>query len=237
MLAPGDRILAAVSGGADSVCLAVVLHELGYDLSIGHVNHGLRGTDSDEDETFTARLAQLLGLKFFTRRVVLFGGNIEAVGRDARRDFFHELAATHGFTKIAVAHTRNDRVETFLLNLLRGAGSAGLAAMPAVSGRTIRPLLGVGRDQIEAYLAEQGQTYRTDATNLNLDFARNRLRHLVIPQLSSEFNPNLLETLHRTAEILEDEDDWMQTLAEIWLSQHGTKEEGGFVIPVEPLVT
>src|SRR4030095_4166149 len=109
-----------------------------------HLNHGLRGAESDEDETFTARLAQRLGLKFFTRRVVLFSGNIEAVGRDARRDFFCELADAHAFTKIAVAHTRNDRVETFLLNLLRGAGSSGLAAMPAVSGRTIRPLIEVG---------------------------------------------------------------------------------------------
>jgi tRNA(Ile)-lysidine synthase len=235
MLAPGDRILAAVSGGADSVCLAVVLHELGYDLSVAHVNHGLRGAESDEDETFTARLAERLGLRFFTRRVVLFGGNIEAAGRDARRDFFNESADNHGFTKIAVAHTLNDRVETFLLNLLRGAGSAGLAAMPAVSGRTIRPLVEVGREEIEAYLAERKQAFRTDASNLNLDFSRNRLRHIVIPQLSSEFNPNLVETLHRTAEILEKEDDWMQTLVEAWLNQHGTKEEGGFVIPVEAL--
>src|SRR5262245_32955535 len=113
MLVPRDRVLAGVSGGADSVCLALVLRELGYEIAIVHVNHGLRGADSDTDEAFTASLARDLGVPFFTRRVALIGGNIEAAGRDARKDFFKELSDQHGFTKTAVAHTRNDRVETF----------------------------------------------------------------------------------------------------------------------------
>src|SRR5438552_2703868 len=119
MIAPRDRILVGVSGGADSVCLALVLKELRYELAIAHVNHGLRGPESDEDAAFVAALAQRMGLTFFQRRVVLIGGNMEAAGRDARKDFFFELARKHGYSKVAVAHSRQDRIETFLLNLLR----------------------------------------------------------------------------------------------------------------------
>ncbi len=235
MLSLQDRILAAVSGGADSVCLAVVLNELGYDVAIAHVNHGLRGVASDDDAAFVAGLAQSLGLKSFTRRVLLVGGNIEATGRDARKDFFDELSAQYGFTKVATGHTRNDRVETFLLNLLRGAGSTGLAALPPVSGKIIRPLIEVTREEIEEYLVGRNQTFRTDSSNFSLEFARNRIRHVVIPKLLSEFNPNLVETLSRTAEILEDEEAWTRTIAEEWLNLNGTNDERGFVIPVQPL--
>jgi len=235
MLVPGDRVLAGVSGGADSVCLVLVLKELGYDVAIAHVNHSLRGAESDSDETFTAALAQQLGMKFFRRKVLLLAGNIEAGGREARKDFFAQLAREHGFTKIAVAHSRQDRIETFLLNLLRGAGPSGLISMPPVSGSTIRPLLESDRDEIEAYLEARKQHWRVDASNLDQDFARNRLRHSVLPQLLTEFNPNLLKTLSRTVEILEGEDAWTRGLAEEWLTRNGTKEEDAFVIEVEPL--
>jgi tRNA(Ile)-lysidine synthase len=237
MIASGDCVLVGVSGGADSVCLALALKELGYPIAIAHLNHGLRGPGADEDERFTAALAQRLGVRFFTRKVLLIMGNTEAAGRDARRDFFNELAEQHGFTKIALAHTRNDRVETFLINLLRGAGPEGLVSMAPVSGKIIRPLIETSREQIEAYLEEQNQPWQTDDTNFDLGFARNRLRHVVIPTLTSEFNPNLIETLTRTVEILEGEDEWMRSLAEDWLRKNGTKEEDDFVIRVDALHT
>src|SRR5262245_34267883 len=232
MILPHDRILVTVSGGADSVCLMLVLRELGYEIAVAHVNHGLRGPASDDDERFTAKLARDLGLTFFAQKVVLPGGNVEAAGRIARKEFFNELAHTHGFSKIAVAHTRNDRIETFLLHLLRGAGPAGLSSMAAVSGNTIRPLIGTSRDEVEAYLKEKNQSWRTDTTNFDLAFARNRLRHNVIPKLSADFNPNLMATISRTVEILEDEDAWMQILVEEWLNRNGTKEPDQFVIEV-----
>lgn len=235
MLKLSERVLAGVSGGADSVCLVLVLKELGYQVAIAHLNHRLRGPESDEDETFTATLAQRLGFRYFSRKVWLIAGNTEASGRDARRDFFDELAEQHGFTKIALAHTRNDRVETFLINLLRGSGSEGLVSMVPVSGKIIRPLIETSREDIEAYLKERNQAWRTDSTNFDLGFARNRLRHVVIPDLASEFNPNLVETLTRTVEILEGEDAWMRALAEEWLSKNGTKVEEDFVIRVEAL--
>ena len=154
MLVACDRVLAGVSGGADSVCLLLVLKELEYDIAVAHVNHGLRGAESDEDEEFTRQLAERLGVKFFGKRVSLPAeeGNIEAAGREARKEFFAELVREHGFTKIALAHTKNDRVETFMMNLLRGSGSEGLVSMAPVTASTVRPLIESTRQDIEAYM-------------------------------------------------------------------------------------
>ena len=121
------------------------------------------------------------------------------------------------------------------MNLLRGSGSEGLVAMAAVSGNIIRPLIEEGRDEVEAYLKEQDQGWQTDSTNFDPVFARNRLRHIVLPELASKFNPNLIRTVARTIEILEGEDAWMQTFTEQWLGKNGTKEEEDFVIPVAAL--
>jgi len=235
MLSPRDRVLAGVSGGADSLCLALALKELGIEAAIAHVNHGLRGAESDADEAFTQGLAETLGVKFFSKKVALSGPNVEAAGREARKTFFNEVCRTNGFSKIALAHTRNDRVETFLLNLLRGSGSEGLVSMAPVTENTIRPLIESGREEVEAYLKEQHQPWRTDSTNFDLNFARNRLRHVAIPKLASDFNPNLIETLARTVEILEGEDTWMRALTNEWLSRNGTKEQGDFVVRVAGL--
>ena len=235
MLNPRDRVLTAVSGGADSVCLALVLKELGIEIAIAHVNHGLRGEESDADEVFTKELAQSLGVSFFSRKVTLSGPNLEAAGREARRAFFDEVCRQNGLSKIALAHTRNDRVETFLMNLLRGSGSEGLVSMAPVTENTIRPLIQSGREEVEAYLKEQNQSWRTDSTNFDLGFARNRLRHATIPKLASNFNPNLIDTLARTVEILEGEDAWMRALTNEWLSRNGTKEQDDFVIRVAGL--
>jgi tRNA(Ile)-lysidine synthase len=213
----------------------LVLTDHGYKLGIAHVNHQLRGADSEEDERFTATLAQKLEVPYFSRRVLLISGNVEATGRAARRDFFDEVAHQNGFSKIALAHTRNDRVETFLLNLLRGAGTEGLVSMSPVAGRIIRPLIDVGRSAIESYLQARNQTWRTDESNLNPAYVRNGIRHIVIPELTAQFNPRLIETLTRTVEILENEEAWMASLTQEWLSQNGTKQDDGFVLRTEAL--
>src|SRR5262245_47502643 len=195
MLAPEDLVLAGVSGGADSVCLLLVLKELGYDVAVAHLNHGLRGEESERDEAFVRDLADRFNIPFFSKRASLAQGNVEAAGRAARKEFFSELSLKHGFTKTALAHTRDDRIETFLMNLLRGAGTEGLVSMASLSGSTVRPLIETGRMQVEAYLKEKEQGWRTDESNFDLSFARNRLRHRLIPLLASEFNVNLLETV------------------------------------------
>jgi tRNA(Ile)-lysidine synthase len=210
MLLPGDRVLAGVSGGADSVCLLLVLKELDYEVSVAHLNHGFRGAESDEDEEFTRRLAGRLGVPFYSKRVSLMKPSLEAAGREKRKEFFSELMLEHGFTKIALAHTRDDRVETFLMNLLRGSGAEGLVSMAPVVGNVVRPLLECSREEVESYLTERGQEWRIDETNTDTEFTRNRLRHILIPKLAEEFNPNIRETVARTVEILEAEDEWMR---------------------------
>ena len=205
-----DGLLAGVSGGADSVCLVLVLRELGFDVAIAHLNHGLRGAASDEDERFTASFAARSGLRFFSKRVQLAAGNVEAAGREARHRFFKELIAKEGFGRIVLAHTRDDRVETFFLHLLRGSGTEGLVSMAPESGTTVRPLIETLRVDVERYLKDHDQAWRTDASNLDLAFKRNRLRHVVLPNLASEFNTNLRETITRTIHILQDEDGFMR---------------------------
>src|SRR5688572_23851129 len=143
MLTPQDRVLAGVSGGADSTALLVALHELGYSVAAAHLNHRLRGAESDKDEEFVRELAGRLDVPFFSEAAAIreVGGNLEAAGREARRDFFRKLVQGQGFSRVALAHNREDRVETFLLHLMRGAGTEGLVSMAPVSGDTVRPLI------------------------------------------------------------------------------------------------
>ena len=223
MLERADRVLVGVSGGADSVALLLALSELNYTVAVAHLNHSLRGADSDEDATFVEALANRLAVPHFTRRVAFSSddGNIEASGRAARREFFNHILRESSFDKIALAHNQNDRVETFLLHLVRGAGMEGLVSMAPVTGQIIRPLTETDRTSIEEYLRSRGQPWRTDSTNLDVSLTRNRMRHLTIPDLVRNFNPNLPVTLSRTIEVLQDEDRWMRQLAEDWLLEHG----------------
>jgi tRNA(Ile)-lysidine synthase len=228
MLESGERVLSAVSGGADSVCLALVLHRLGFEIAIAHLNHGLRGPASDRDETFTKRFAQELGVPFFSRTVSIQpeDGNVEAAGRAARKAFLAEIGRTQGFSKIAVAHTRDDRLETFLMNLLRGSGSEGLVSMLPVVGGIVRPLIETTRIEVESYLTACDQEWCTDESNFDLRLARNRLRHEVIPDLAKRFNQRLPETLSKTIEILQEEDAWMRSIAGQWVLENATTRAG-----------
>ncbi|HET9219516.1 MAG TPA: tRNA lysidine(34) synthetase TilS, partial [Terriglobia bacterium] len=223
MLHAHDRALVGVSGGADSTALLLALHELGYSVAAAHLNHRLRGTESDSDEEFVRVLSRTLGVPFLSKSVEIRAaeGNLEAAGREARRQFFRELQDDHKFSKIALAHNREDRIETFLLNLMRGAGLDGLVSMGPVSGHTIRPFIDTSREEIEAFLRDRGQAWRTDRTNLDMSFARNRLRHEVLPRLASLFNARLTEAVTRTLHVLQDEDEWMNEIAETWLIPGG----------------
>ncbi len=236
MIDTSDTILVGVSGGADSVCLLHILHALGLGIGVGHVNHGWRGQASDDDEHFVRRLAARLGVPFYTQGPGVSGsGNLEAEARTARKRFFDQFLTSEAFTKVALAHSRNDRSETLLLNLLRGAGPEGLVSMSAVAGRVIRPLIESTRDQIEAYLRTIGQDWRDDRTNSDLDFARNRIRHVVLPTLAADFNPNLIDALARTVELLEDENEWMKQKIDEWLLERCREDEAGVVLRIDDL--
>ena len=201
MFEPGQQVGVAVSGGADSVCLLRVLLELaprlGLHLSVLHLNHGLRGEESREDERFVRELAARLGLPAVVRAVdvAALPDNLEQAARHARIAFFREQLAG-GLARIATGHTRDDQAETVLFRFLRGSGGAGLAAIrPVTTDGIVRPLLAAGRDDVERFLRQRGIVWREDSSNASLQFARNRIRHQLLPQLAREWNPAIGENL------------------------------------------
>lgn len=217
-----ERLLVGVSGGPDSVALLHLLCAtgLGQRLVVAHVNHQLRGLESDRDERFVHELCARWGLAFEGARVDAaaeaksLGESIEESARRARYLFFGQAARENRIRKILVAHNRNDQAETFLLRLLRGAGRRGLGGMkiisplPVVRSRAllIRPLLRVSRVEILEYLRQNRITFRRDKTNHEEKFFRNRIRNRLIPWIEKEFQPSAVDVFARTAEILADED-------------------------------
>src|ERR1039457_5727380 len=208
MFASGDRVAVAVSGGADSVCLLYVLGEVAarwrLDLSVGHVNHHLRGEESQGDAAFVGALTAELGLPFTLHNLDLSNspGNLEQSARDARLAFFHQRLASGLASRVALGHTRSDQAETVLFRFLRGSGAAGLAAIrPVTREGIVRPLIEIERPEIVGFLRNRGIPWREDSTNATLDFARNRIRHKLLPQLAREWNPALAETLAHTADL------------------------------------
>jgi tRNA(Ile)-lysidine synthase len=218
MLAPGSHVVAAVSGGPDSICLLEVLRELaprfGAELrGIAHVNHKWRVEASDEDERFVARIAAQYGLAFYRHEVQPEAqrGNLEDAARQIRRGFFAGLIENGVADRVATGHTLDDQAETVLFRLLRGAGIAGLAGiLPITREGLIRPLLEVSRAEVERHLRSRGIEWREDATNRDLGFARNRIRHTLLPQLAAEWNPHIREVLAHTADIAREEEGWRE---------------------------
>ncbi|MFC2077637.1 tRNA lysidine(34) synthetase TilS [Candidatus Bipolaricaulota bacterium] len=213
MLEPGDCVFVAVSGGVDSVVLLHVLqtlvNELDLTLAVGHLNHGWRDDASEEDARFVESLAEEAGLQIVSERVSEedlephSGLGREGAAREVRLAFLEEAAAHVGATKIAVGHTANDRAETVLFNLTRGAGGAGLAGIDAVNGPFIRPLIAVTRRDVLAYAEDHALAWREDQSNADLSFARNRIRHRVLPELEA-INPRSAEAICRAADLAVD---------------------------------
>jgi tRNA(Ile)-lysidine synthase len=177
----------------------------GLELQIAHVNYGLRGEESENDETFVRELGATLGVPVSCERLPTAlqpGQTLQEAAREARYTYFDRLRRELGLTSVATGHTADDQAETLLLWLLRGAGTGGLAGIPVTRrGGIIRPLLGVTREQVVSYLSSRGATYRSDSTNATLAYRRNRIRHEVLPLLRA-FNPRIVEGLAREAEIL-----------------------------------
>lgn len=204
-------VLVAVSGGADSVALLRGLAEIrlaGPGRLIGaHLNHCLRGAESDADEQFVVELCRSLGLGCEVGRadatlVAAGSDGLEAAARTARYCFLQAAAERLGARYVVTAHTADDQAETILHRIVRGTGLAGLAGMPRYrplgpAVTLVRPLLGLRRSDVTAYLAELGQPYREDATNLDAGYTRNRIRHELLPQLARQYNPQVVEALLR----------------------------------------
>ena len=207
LLNTNDLYIVGLSGGADSVALLLMLKEGGFNVHAAHCNFLLRGAESDRDEAFCVSLCQQLGVElhrahFYTRTYAeSHHVSIEMAARELRYKWFEQLREDIGAAGICVAHHRDDSVETVLLNLVRGTGLRGLTGIQPRNGSILRPLLCVSRAEIEAFLAEKGQEYVTDSTNLEADVQRNIIRLEVLPLLR-RLNPAVAENIQRTAENL-----------------------------------
>ena len=239
MLSPGDGVLAAVSGGPDSVALLHLLDRLKSEfdlrLEVAHVDHGMRGRESKEDARFVARMADRLGLPFHVKAIDLpklkaerGKGNLEALAREERYRFLAETAARRGLEQIATGHTRDDQAETVLMRFFRGSGRKGLGAMAPVSKlggslrgevRLIRPLIETSREDVEKYLAAEKLKFRLDRTNLDPALVRNWIRLDLLPRLRKRLDRGLDLRLVRMAEALRDEEEFLEGLTRSLLPQ------------------
>ena len=243
MLAPGDRVVAAVSGGADSVCLLSVLGELASRLEVtvagvAHLNHKLRGEASEEDERFVAALAARHGVPFYREEsgAGQAGGNLEQTARRERLQFFSRLIREGKASRIATGHTRDDQAETVMFRLLRGSGLAGLAGiLPVTAEGLIRPLLDAGRAEVREFLRERGIAWREDASNEDRRFARNRIRRDLLPQLAREWNPEIGAALGHLADLAGEEERWWRAEIGTLADKLFSAVEGGVEIRAEAL--
>lgn len=244
MLAPGNHILCAVSGGADSVCLLHWLKgqaaEKGFTLTAAHFNHRLRGAESDRDAAFVEKLCRewkvpcVVGTGDVSREAQRRGAGIEETARALRYDFLERTAEKLGADLIATAHNANDNVETMLLHLIRGSGLQGLTGIRPRRGKLIRPFLTTTRAEILAYLKEHQLSHVEDSTNADTAYARNRLRHQVIPLLE-ELNPALIQRLSDTVGYLRADNDYLTAQAMAAVRGAEPTVTGGLVLPADAI--
>lgn len=210
LIKKGDRLVLGVSGGPDSVALLMIMADFqkkeNLNLIVAHVNYGLRGQDSERDEKLVRELSQKLGLKVLVKKYYAKkkAGNPEELMRDFRYSFFEEIRKKYRFDKVVVAHTLDDRVETFLMNLIRGSGIRGLISLKEKRDRIIRPLLEVKKSEIVTWLKKKNIKFRIDKSNQDNSFYRNSIRNELIPLLEKKYNPSVKNKIFNLAQQLEE---------------------------------
>ncbi len=215
MLNNNDKVLVALSGGADSVCLLLILKELGYEIIACHVNHNLRGEESSRDEKFCRELCERINVKLIVENIDVNTFCIEnSLGtEEAARILRYEILQKNANNmQIATAHTINDSFETSIFNLSRGASIKGLSGIPPVRDNIIRPLIFCKRLEIENYLLSKKEAFVNDSTNFSTEFTRNKIRHKIIP-IIEEINPNFYKNYEKTIVLLNEEDEFLNHLA------------------------
>lgn len=229
MFRTGDHVLVAVSGGADSIALLALLHQLAprwrLRLTVAHLDHRIRGAAARSDAAFVRKIARSLGLAYVIgcadvpQQARRSGVSLEMAGRQARYAFLERVARARRCTALATAHTADDQVETILMNLARGTGPQGLAGIPSVGWRqnlkVVRPLREFRRREIVSFLQERRLAWREDASNRDLDFLRNRVRHEILPFLEKRLNPQFRTALLRLGEIVAKENAWLDEQAQL----------------------
>jgi tRNA(Ile)-lysidine synthase len=224
MLTYGDKVIVAASGGPDSICLLHILHKLKEEfnltLYVAHVNHCLRGEESDKDEDFVKEFCRNLDIECFSRRINVNrlaeekGLSTESAAREARYEFFEELLKKLGAQKIALAHNANDQAETVLMRIMRGTGMEGIVGIKAVRGNIfIRPIINIKRESIEKYCKDNELLPRIDKTNLENIYTRNKIRLELIPYIKENFNSDIVTILNRLADTISIDNFYLEKLA------------------------
>jgi len=249
--ADGDRVLVALSGGADSTALLVILNHLakekGLEIVAAHYNHCLRGEESHEDEAFVRRLCQSLGVDTVVGYppsggiLKMSGESLQEGARRLRYDFFLKVAEEVNAQLLALGHHQSDQAETVLMRFIDGAGPRGLAGIPPIGQwkglQLIRPLMTASREEILDYLAGIGQQYRADSSNTNPGYRRNRIRLDLLPNLKTEYNPGIEDALVNTAEIMRAVDDLLCNLTEELAQQLLSRDGQAGIVDVNGLAS
>ena len=227
LIESGDKLVLGVSGGPDSISMLNVLREIDEDetidlkfqIVVSHINHNIR-KEAKEDEEFVKKYCDENNIKFFSKSIDVekIANNskigIEEAGRKVRYEFFDEVLKETNSNKIAIAHNKNDKVETMIMNVLRGSGLLGLKGIEPKRGKYIRPLIEIEREKIEEYCEEKNLNPRIDKTNFDNTYSRNKVRNVVITYIKQEFNPNIIKTLDRLSELVKEEDTYVEKQVE-----------------------
>ena len=218
LIEKNDKVLVAVSGGPDSMCLLNILYNLKellkIDLLVAHVNHMIR-SDAKDDADYVKKFCEIKDIQFFLKECNVIQKSkqerigLEEAGRNVRYEFFREIANKYNIDKIAIAHNKNDLAETLIMNILRGTGTQGLKSISKKNDIYIRPLLNIEREKIEEYCEKNNLQPRIDSTNFVNTYTRNKIRNIVIPYIKKEFNPNIIEALVRLSQIAIEEQDFI----------------------------
>lgn len=228
-----DKIVLGVSGGPDSICLLSVLHKLGVNLCVAHINHGLR-ENANLDEKFVLGICNELEIPCYVKKVnlkeELNGMTVEEAGRKVRYDFFFEILQKEGCNKIATAHNSNDNAETVLMNIIRGTGTSGLKGIEAKRDKIIRPLIECTRNEIEEYCKLNDLNPRHDESNDETVYTRNKVRLELIPYIEKNINSNIVNNINRMSDIVTEEEKYILKQVESAYDECVLKEEDNKVV-------
>ena len=227
MIENGEKVVLAVSGGPDSICMLDILNDIkndetidiNFEIVVAHVNHMIR-KEAEEDEKYVKKYCEEKQIEFYSKSIdvqKMANNNkigVEEAGRKARYDFFDEILEKTNAQKVAIAHNKNDKVETVLMHILRGSGINGLKGIEAKRGKYIRPLIECERNEIEEYCDNKKLQPRIDKTNFENEYTRNKVRNLLIPYIQKEFNPNLIKTIDRLSNLVAEEENYMDKQVE-----------------------